>query len=158
MNFKSFKMPGRQSSRSGVASHLSQKPCAQKLGASRRPPSVTAIPEEGAANRLREEVCNLFNDAQKATTGHRKLVVGLRKVQEACIYKSKGSVQTHRLNDFNEEDFNFEYMRCVIRVTSVKKAEIVGDRLVKYVAAFLKYASEKGMWVPPSDIIVSIQY
>jgi condensin complex subunit 3 len=93
----------------------------------------------------------VFGDAQKTTATQRKLVVNLRKIQEACCYepptandksgkKGRGEVQ----EDFDEEDFNTEVGRCVTRILGIKKSEPVGDRLIRFLGLFLKYASEKG--------------
>jgi condensin complex subunit 3 len=46
--------------------------------------------------------------------------------------------------DFDEEDFNTEVGRCVVRILGIKKSEPVGDRLIRFLGLFLKYASEKG--------------
>ena len=76
--------------------------------------------------------------------------MGLRKVQEQCLYelptthRKKGQEQQH----FEENDFTFEFTRCVIRLMGVKKSEGVGDRLVKFTGSFLQYASEKGEFKP----------
>lgn len=68
-------------------------------------------------------------------------MVGLRKIQQACCYEST----SHKSQgDFGEDDFNVEVARCVIRLMAVKKSEGVGDRLVRYLGLFLRYASEKG--------------
>lgn len=93
----------------------------------------------------------MFSDAQKTTATQRKLVVNLRKIQETCCFeppetgkkggkKGKEEVQ----EDFDEEDFNNEIVRCVIRVLGVKKSEPVGDRIIRFLGVFLKNASEKG--------------
>jgi condensin complex subunit 3 len=34
--------------------------------------------------------------------------------------------------------------RCVVRILGIKKSEPVGDRLIRFLGLFLKYASEKG--------------
>lgn len=43
-----------------------------------------------------------------------------------------------------EDNFNVEMARCAIRLMGVKKSEIVGDRVVKFLGFFLKHASDKG--------------
>lgn len=100
---------------------------------------------------LRTQIAHVFSDAQKTTATQRKLVVNLRKIQETCCFeppetgkkggkKGKEEVQ----EDFDEEDFNNEIVRCVIRVLGVKKSEPVGDRIIRFLGVFLKNASEKG--------------
>ncbi|KAL9128611.1 MAG: hypothetical protein Q9217_002745 [Psora testacea] len=140
-------MPGRPSTRTAAASHLSAKPPTQPLNNSRRSiarPTI-AIPQEGPTSTLRSQICNVFSDAQKTTAGHRKLVVHLRKIQEHCVCEppsSRGNTGQER-EQFGEDDFNVEFARCVIRLMGVKKSEGVGDRLVRFIAFFLRHASEK---------------
>jgi condensin complex subunit 3 len=109
------------------------------------------IPDEGPDTSLRQQIAHIFGDAQKTTATQRKLVVTLRKIQEACCFeppdagksgkKGKGEVQ----EDFYEEDFNAEVVRCVLRILGVKKSEPVGDRVVRFLGLFLKHASDRGI-------------
>ena len=145
-------MPGRLSNRSHITSQTSTtrspEPPNSHLSTSVR----MRASEEGAPNQLRQVISNLFSDAQKAIAGHRKLVVGLRKIQEACVYEIPAGDKSKSLRDaFDEADFNFEFSRCVLRLMSIRRAETVGDRLVKFVATFLKCASDKGRWMPQTS-------
>ena len=98
------------------------------------------VPEEGPTSTLRTQICNVFSDAQRSAVAHRKLLVGLRKIQEACCYEpSKPGQQV-----FIEDDFNVEIARCVIRLMGVKRSEVVGDRIVRFLGSFLRHASENG--------------
>ena len=73
---------------------------------------------------------------------HRKLVVNLRKLQEACCYEPASS-KKQTPGDFDEQDFNVEFVRCVLRIMPVKKAESVGEKIVRFVGLFLRHASDK---------------
>ncbi|KAJ5114104.1 hypothetical protein N7456_002638 [Penicillium angulare] len=151
-------MPGRVAARSTSAAtrRSSQQPSAG------RAPSVTpsfAIPDEPAlpeaSPNLRRDVCAIFGDAQRSTTGHRKLVVRLRKLQEHCAGISqknkKGKDQTEEPEKvviseeetIPEKEFNVEFGRCMLRILTVKKSEPAGDRVVRFMDAFLAHASEK---------------
>ena len=101
------------------------------------------VPEEGPTSTLRTQICNVFSDAQKSAAGHRKLVVGLRKIQEACCYESTRPGKLGQ-REFNEDNFNVEIARCVIRLMGVKRSEAVGDRIVRFLGFFLRHAGEKG--------------
>lgn len=70
-------------------------------------------------------------------------MIGLRKIQEACCYELPNT-KTQKSEDYGEDDFNVEIARCVIRLMGVKKAEGVGERIVRFLGAFLRHASEKG--------------
>ena len=142
-------MPGRPSNRSSVASHLSKKASSQTLGTSRRNTTspTSYIPDEGPTNELRININNIFGDAQHSNTAHRKLVVSLRKIQEACVDKQPAP-QKHMGHDFaqyEEIGFQEEFSRCTVRLMTVKKSESVGDRLVRFIGLFLKHAGDQGM-------------
>ncbi|PYI00626.1 hypothetical protein BO78DRAFT_401960 [Aspergillus sclerotiicarbonarius CBS 121057] len=147
-------MPGR-SARS--ASTATRKTSAQPSRAGSVTPSFT-IPEEPALPEaipnLRRDVCSIFADAQRSTTGHRKLVVRLRKLQEACCGISQKSskkdgkkAQAELLlpseETLPEKEFNVEVSRCALRILPIKKSEPVGDRLLRFLGAFLTQAAEK---------------
>ncbi len=133
-------MPGRRNS---IASRLSYKTSTQTLGSRRNTASPTVVvPEEGPTSTLRTQVCTIFSDAQRTTVGHRKLVVSLRKVQESCCYDPRPG--KNEQEDFDEDDFNVEIARCVLRLMGVKKSEGVGDRIVRFLGSFLRHASDKG--------------
>ena len=135
-------MPGRVSARTSTSTRLSRKSSVPTLD-SRKSAPRGEIPEDGPSTALRVSVCTVFGESQKSTTGHRKLVVSLRKIQEACCYEQEDNAKS-QLRDFSEDDFNAEVARCVIRVLLVKKSEPVGDKVVRFFGQFLRHASEKG--------------
>jgi condensin complex subunit 3 len=109
-------------------------------------------------------VCAIFADAQRSTTGHRKLVVRLRKIQEACCGISqksskKGDKNTESSQErlipgeetIPEKEFNVEVGRCVLRILTIKKTEPVGDRILRFLGSFLTHASEKDAEIFGSD-------
>ncbi|KAI1637648.1 condensin subunit Cnd3 [Biscogniauxia mediterranea] len=136
-------MPARVSSRSTrTSASASKAPNATSTSrASRAPSSTVDIPQEAAESALRTQICAVFRDAQKTTATHRKLVVNLRKIHEACCYEPTRPSKTD--NDFDESDFNNEFSRCVLRVMPVKKSETVGERTIRFVGLFLRHANEK---------------
>ncbi|RLL97588.1 hypothetical protein CFD26_103935 [Aspergillus turcosus] len=154
-------MPGRVSARSTSAPtrRSSAQPSASGGRATSATPSFV-IPEEPAlpeaSPNLRRDVCSIFADAQRSTTGHRKLVVRLRKLQEICCGISpkktkkdgKGpEVQEELLlpseETIPEKEFNVEVGRCLLRIMAIKKTEPVGDRILRFVGTFLSHATEK---------------
>lgn len=102
---------------------------------------------------MRVEICTTFADSQKTTSGHRKLVARLRKIQEACCYIPQSNLKKRNpLGDsFEEADFNAEVERCVLRVMGLRKTEAAGDRVVRFLGLFLKSASEKDLAVFGQD-------
>ncbi|WEW56222.1 chromosome condensation complex Condensin, subunit G [Emydomyces testavorans] len=152
-------MPGRAGTRaSSVASTRK----------SSLPPSTTGanvfIPDEPAepttSPKLRPNVIEIFADAQRSTTGHRKLVVRLRKIQEGCcgLRSSKEKSKKGERRDSKafesrfgetekpaEKEFNVEISRCLLRILPVKKAESAADRVLKFLGMFLRAAAEKDL-------------
>ena len=70
---------------------------------------ATEIPDEGADTSLRRAICTVFSDSQKSTAGHRKCLISLRKIQEACCYEPVNQKKGKQDEDFEEEDFNGEF-------------------------------------------------
>ncbi|KAL2835943.1 nuclear condensing complex subunit [Aspergillus pseudoustus] len=152
-------MPSRVSARSSTST--TRKPSAASNASSGRAGSATpsfAIPEDPAepeaSPNLRRDVCAIFADAQRSTTGHRKLVVRLRKIQEICCgipQKKKGEKNAEPSQErlipgeetIPEKEFNVEVGRCVLRILTIKKTEPVGDRILRFLGSFLTHASEK---------------
>ncbi|CAG8957179.1 hypothetical protein HYFRA_00009380 [Hymenoscyphus fraxineus] len=151
-------MPARVSSRSTRTSAVSRKSSVPTLNsrssaatlngrgstASRVSTPYVEIPEETEDNALRSQISSIFKDAQRTTASHRKLVINLRKIQEACVYEPSSSKKSKTgAEDFDEEQFNNEFTRCVLRVMPVKKSESVGERAIRFIGLFLKYANDK---------------
>ncbi|KXT03516.1 hypothetical protein AC578_1627 [Pseudocercospora eumusae] len=138
-------MPGRVASGRRT---VSTKASAKSL---RNSSNDAEIPDEGADSSLRQAICIVFADAQKSTAGHRKATISLRKVQEACCYEPVNAKKGKQSEDFEEDDFNREVVRCVLRILPVKKAEAVGDRVVRFLGTFLNAASAKDIEIAQQD-------
>ncbi|KAF3897349.1 Subunit of condensin complex [Trichophyton interdigitale] len=154
-------MPGRSSSTRPSSAASTRKSSVPPTGA----PTVY-IPEEPAlpttSASLRSNVVEIFADAQRAITGHRKLAIKLRKIQEVCcglrvakVDGKKGS----RLSEIPdlaggglpEKELNIEICRCLIRVVPVKKTEGAADRVIKFLGTFLKAATDKDLEIYSDD-------
>ncbi len=151
-------MPGRVSTRSTrTSAAVSHKSSVQTLNsrastASRISTPYVEAPEETPENDLRVQVSSIFRDAQRSTAGHRKLVINLRKIQEACCYEPTSDKNKTGAEDFDEEQFGHEFTRCVLRIMPVKKSESVGERAIRFIGLFLKHANEKdNELVPEAD-------
>ena len=136
-------MPGRRTTRSSVASSPRKSQAPRPSSSHRISTPQLSVPDETPSSELRIRICGIFADAQASTAGHRKLVINLRKVQGDCCYAptKKGAA---RPEPADEERFNNEVGRCVIRLMGAKKSEGVGDKVVRFLGLFLKHASEKG--------------
>lgn len=144
-------MPSRvsttRSTRTSAA--VSHKSSVQTLNsrastASRVSSPYTNVPHESPDDELRIQVSSIFRDAQRTTASHRKLVITLRKIQEACCYEPSSNKNSKiGAGDFDEEQFTHEVTRCVLRVMPVKKSESVGERSIRFIGLFLRHANEK---------------
>lgn len=162
-------MPARATS--GPASTGTRKTSGQSAVSSKRASSATpsvAVPPEPplptTSAHLRADVCAIFADSQRSTTGHRKLVVRLRKLQEvSCGITPPKKDKDGRLDPerevpsgdetFGEQEFNVEITRCILRILPIKKTESVGDRVIRFLCLFLNHASEKDAEVfNPTDV------
>ncbi|KAF2721121.1 hypothetical protein K431DRAFT_312816 [Polychaeton citri CBS 116435] len=134
-------MPGRIS----AAARQQQRNSAAATTTSRKSSSRNSadIPDEGENTSLRQSICQVFSDAQKSTTGHRKLVISLRKIQEECAYEPATQKSSSKSEDFEAQDFDNEVVRCILRILAVKKAEAAGDRVIRFLGTFLQAASAK---------------
>lgn len=135
----------RVSARSGRSSASASRKApgiADSSMTSRASSAMIDVPVETPDNELRPKVCAIFKDAQKTTATHRKLAVNLRKLQESCCYEP-ADPKKQSPGDFSEEEFNNEFVRCVLRIMPVKKSEGVGEKTVKFIGLFLRYASDK---------------
>ncbi|KAH8702023.1 putative nuclear condensin complex subunit 3 [Talaromyces proteolyticus] len=162
-------MPSRAIS--GPASAATRKTSGQSATSSKRGSSVTpsvAVPDEPphptTSAHLRADVCAIFADSQRSTTGHRKLVVRLRKIQElSCGIALPNKAKKDLANEervipssdetLGEQEFNVEVNRCILRILPIKKSEPVGDRIIRFLGLFLNHAGEKDAEIfNPADI------
>lgn len=72
-------------------------------------------------------------------------------MQEACCYEpsSRNRAQTTGTEEFDEANFNEEFIRCVVRCMPIKKSEAVGERVIKFIGLFLKHANDKDTELNP---------
>ncbi|KAI5457878.1 nuclear condensing complex subunit [Mariannaea sp. PMI_226] len=127
-------MPARTSARSTKASG------SRTSAASRASVDIVDTPDSA----LRTQICAIFRDAQRTTATHRKLVVNLRKIHESCCYEPTKAKQSQS-DDFDEEAFNHEFVRCVVRVMPVKKSESAGEKCIRFTGLFLRHASDRDL-------------
>lgn len=159
-------MPARVSARSTSGTSRKTSSAQPSTGRAGSVPPSIQVPEEPplpeAVPSLRRDVCSIFADAQRSTTGHRKLVVRLRKLQEACSgisqktskkdgKKIQEPVSLPTEESLPETEFNVEIGRCVLRIVAIKKSEPVGDRILRFLGTFLSHASEKDAELFASD-------
>jgi condensin complex subunit 3 len=96
---------------------------------------------------LEKTIAQIFQQGQKTTAGHRKLVVNLRGVFDQCIAGtgSVGSTLGGLSGRAGEKEFTKAFCRFLNRVLVVKKSEVVGDRCLRLADGFIKNLVE-GMY------------
>lgn len=77
--------------------------------------------------------------------------MNLRKIQEACCYEPTSKKNKTGAEDFDEEEFTYEFTRCVLRVMPIKKSESVGEKAIRFIGLFLRHANEKDNEVTPAN-------
>lgn len=75
--------------------------------------------------KIFRSIADVFQQAQLSYAGHRKHIAILKKIQDKAVE-----------NGF-EESFNYWFNKFVLKILPLKKNELVGDRIVKLVAAFI---------------------
>ncbi|QLG71993.1 hypothetical protein HG535_0C03460 [Zygotorulaspora mrakii] len=81
--------------------------------------------DEDVNTRIFHSIADVFQKAQVTYAGHRKHVAVLKKIQEKAV--SQGY----------EAAFNYWFNAVVSKVLPLRKNEVIGDRIVKLVAAFI---------------------
>lgn len=137
-------MPTRISAPRATALQPSQKTLSDASMSQQKGASQAVLTEEGPPTTMQTKICDIFSDAQKTTANHRKLIVGMRKIHEACVYEPTAFTRGIGIDDAGEEDFNAVFMQCVIRLMVIKRTESVGDKSLRFIGAFLRHASDKG--------------
>lgn len=139
-------MPARTASRSTRTTKSSAKQADtsrnSRGSATSRASPAPAEPVDTPDNALRQRICVIFRDAQRTTATHRKLAVTLRKIHETCCYEPS-SGKNAATEEFDEAAFNSEFVRCLLKVMPVKKAEGAGDKIIRFSGVFLRLAGDK---------------
>ncbi|WVQ95614.1 hypothetical protein IAU59_002712 [Kwoniella sp. CBS 9459] len=91
----------------------------------------------------------IFEQVQHTTANHRKNLVHLRKIQDQCATitesASKGIKLIKGTRLVGEKAFNTLFVDMVNRVLAIKKGVSVADRVVKFVASYVAYATEQDL-------------
>lgn len=92
----------------------------------------------------------IFNQVQSSVSNHKKNIVALRKIQEACSVVTQHAAAstsndgTLKLKLVGEKVFHHAFIEMVNRVVAVKKGVSVADRVVQFVGKFVAYTIEQG--------------
>lgn len=98
---------------------------------------LTKMVQENPLSYIREFVSRIFQDVQITASNHRKNAAALRKFQMKCL----------NYNDCGENEFNKEFVRNVNRILPVRKGQANVERIINFIATFIKYCHEEGILV-----------
>ncbi|KIO22870.1 hypothetical protein M407DRAFT_15642 [Tulasnella calospora MUT 4182] len=92
---------------------------------------------------LPELIAPIFQQAQFSLANHRKNVVSLHKVHEQAAQITQSLGKGKGLQLTGEAAFNKAFISMVNRILPIKKGVSQADKSIKFVAAFVRYTSEK---------------
>lgn len=81
--------------------------------------------DDSTNNKIFRAIAEVFQNAQSTYAGHRRHVAVLKKIQSKAISQGYGEV------------FSYFFNKLVTKILPLKKSEIIGDRIVRLVAAFI---------------------
>lgn len=88
-------------------------------------PTLTSIKKINDLDSIRYAMAHVFQDAQLSLSGHRKLVIVLKNIQQRAI--SLGY----------EEGFTLKFVKLLNKILPLKKGEQVADRVAKFCSMFV---------------------
>jgi condensin complex subunit 3 len=90
---------------------------------------------------IREGVIGIFHQAQTNVASHKKNVVQLLKLQGQAAQRV--AVTTNGSSLTGEKEFNTIFQDIIYKILPLKRGITVGDRIVKFVGAFVRHLMEK---------------
>jgi hypothetical protein len=93
--------------------------------------------------RLELEIARIFTLAQKTTSSHRKNITHMRNVMVCCLER-RSPFEPSEGGRKAEKVFCMTFMKLLSRVLVVHKKEIAGDRVLRFVDAFLVLLADLG--------------
>jgi condensin complex subunit 3 len=104
------------------------------------------LSDEEKRSQLCISVCKIFEQAGNSVASHGKNFVALYKIHidlaEFTESFKKGKRELFKL--VGEKDFQDTFKGILTKIFPLKKGETIGDRVIKFVGGFVKYANEKG--------------
>ncbi|KZO96900.1 putative mitotic chromosome condensation-related protein [Calocera viscosa TUFC12733] len=85
----------------------------------------------------------IFSQSQHNTANHRKNVVALHKIHLQCAAVTQTLPNGKGIKLTGEKAFNDAFSAMVAKILEVKRGVVQADRVVKFVAGFIAFLSEK---------------
>lgn len=94
---------------------------------------------------VRPEIAKAFTQAQNSTANHKKNFVALHKIHLAAAKVTETVQGGAGVRLVGERHFEDEWIELLSRIMSVKKGGgSAPDRIVKFVAGYVRFVNEKG--------------
>ena len=100
----------------------------------RTAPTLEAIPES---------IPKIFEQAQVSTANHQKNYVALNKIHHDAASITKTIDDGESLQLIGEKVFEDIFIGMLLRVLPIKKGANVVDRVIRFVAGYVKFISDK---------------
>ena len=94
---------------------------------------------------LQESIPRICEQAQTSTANHQKNFVALNKLHNEAALVTETSGNSKKEQFVGEVAFEDLFINMVIRILPLKKGATVVDRIVKFVAGYVKFINEKGI-------------
>ena len=93
---------------------------------------------------LPDSLPKIFDQVQVSTANHQKNFVALNKIHAAAAQVTETTKNGVDMQLTGEKAFEDVFIEMIIRILPLKKGASVVDRVVKFVAGYVKFISEKG--------------
>jgi len=101
-------------------------------------------PEAFDLENLHESIYPIFTQVQLTLANHRKNVVSLHKIHNQAAEVTEVLPRNKGIQLTGESAFNKVFVDMLNRVLPVKKGVAQADKVIKFVAHFVKYTAERG--------------
>ena len=98
-------------------------------------PVLTALPDT---------LPKIFEQAQGSSANHQKNFVALNKLHNAAASVTEPTTNGVEIRLTGEKLFEDIFLDMIFRILPLKKGTTVVDRIVKFVAGYIKFMKEKG--------------
>lgn len=103
---------------------------------------------------LPETLPKIFEQAQGSSANHQKNFVALNKLHNAAAGVTEPIQNGVEIRLIGELQFEDIFIDMILRILPLKKGVTVVDRIVKFVAGYIKFIKEKGEYQASRLVLV----
>ena len=108
---------------------------------------MPATTKDPYLEELQGHVAAVFQQAQVPPVNYRKNCVNLHKIQDRSKDITESAGRGDMIRVVGEKAFHKAFLTCLYRALPTRKGDSCGDRVVKFIGAYFKFANEKGVCV-----------